>query len=235
MTILDALHEYRAAEMELIAGHLPARGTILDFGAGSGHQTRQLRNLGFDVVALDLDSSNYRECRELDVIEYDGITLPFENDVFDCVFSSNVLEHVKDLPRVHDEISRVLKPGGYCVHILPTHIWRLWSSVAILPAALKHLVTGRFRRAAGAIYHGIRLTPHGERGNAFDELTLFHPSWWRRNFTTNGYEIVQDKPLDIWYSGEVVLGPLLGRATRRKIAGVLGSSTHLFVIRKQGR
>jgi ubiquinone/menaquinone biosynthesis C-methylase UbiE len=46
--------------------------------------------------------------------------LPFENDSFDVVYSSRVLEHVKSQEQVLDEMKRVLKPGDVLIIGIPT-------------------------------------------------------------------------------------------------------------------
>ena len=43
---------------------------------------------------------------------YDGNTLPFENNRFDAIFSSEVFEHVFNLEHMLKELNRVLKSGG---------------------------------------------------------------------------------------------------------------------------
>ena len=43
---------------------------------------------------------------------YDGKKIPFENESFDSLFSSEVFEHVFALPEILPEISRVLNRGG---------------------------------------------------------------------------------------------------------------------------
>jgi SAM-dependent methyltransferase len=50
-----------------------------------------------------------------------GEQIPFENNFFDIVYSSNVLEHVQDPPRVLAEAVRVLKPGGVMVCVVPNY------------------------------------------------------------------------------------------------------------------
>jgi len=50
-----------------------------------------------------------------------GENIPFENNKFDIVFSSMVLEHVQDPFRVLDECLRVLKPGGIMQICFPNH------------------------------------------------------------------------------------------------------------------
>jgi SAM-dependent methyltransferase len=56
--------------------------------------------------------------------------MPFPDDSFDVVFSSNVLEHVRDRRRLYAEIGRVLKPGGYCLHAMPSGTWSFWTIVS---------------------------------------------------------------------------------------------------------
>jgi ubiquinone/menaquinone biosynthesis C-methylase UbiE len=50
-----------------------------------------------------------------------GEKIPFEDNVFDIVYSSNVLEHVQDPPKVLAEAVRVLKPGGVMVCVVPNY------------------------------------------------------------------------------------------------------------------
>src|SRR5262249_28092897 len=139
-------------------------------------------------------------------------------------------------------------PGGYCIHVLPTHTWRLWSTlVSYLEAAsfagssLPQLLPrappcgAELQRLRQAWYRTVRHTVGlclpcrpGDRGKVIPELWLFHPHWWRRNFEQNGFAVVHDEPLSLFYTGEVLLGLRLGLTKRRRLARVLGSSSHLF-------
>jgi hypothetical protein len=159
-----------------------------------------------------------------------------------------VLEHVPDLARMHAEIHRVLAPNGYCIHVLPTHTWRFWTtltsyleavsfSVSSLPQLLPHALPrgAELRRLGQAWYRTARHTVglclprrHGERGNVVSELWLFHPAWWRRNFERNGFVVVRDEPMGLFYTGVMLMRRRLRLATRARLAGVLGSSCHLF-------
>ena len=47
--------------------------------------------------------------------------LPFQNDTYDLVYSTNVLEHVQDPKKVLSESIRVLKPGGYLQFVIPNY------------------------------------------------------------------------------------------------------------------
>ena len=143
------------------------------------------------------------------------------------VFSSNVLEHVCDLKCIHSEIRRVLGPGSTCIHVLPTHTWRLWTLLAGYPDAIAYLLSGapsrvphafprrsKRHRLGAAWYQTARnvggrwLPPwHGARGNTISEIWLFHPSWWRRNFWENGFTVVHDAPTGLFHTGNMLLGP----------------------------
>jgi hypothetical protein len=56
----------------------------------------------------------------------------------------------------------------------------------------------------------------------------FHPRWWRRNFRDHGFAVAHDEPMGLFYTGEVLLWLRLGLAGRKRLAGMLGSSCHLF-------
>jgi SAM-dependent methyltransferase len=51
-----------------------------------------------------------------------GEALPFADETFDIIYSSYVLEHVRDPEKVLTEAVRVLKPNGVAVFELPNHL-----------------------------------------------------------------------------------------------------------------
>jgi SAM-dependent methyltransferase len=244
----DHLDTLRTAEIDKITSFLPARARILELGAGTGTQALELQQRGFDVSAIERPQSNYATRRLFPIIDYDGRTIPLPDASVDVVFSSNVLEHVPDLRRMHSEIRRVLAPGGVCLHVLPTHAWRMWTTVASYPDAIVCLAVGlpqlvpraipdgaEMRRLGDAWYKtsrnvGGRCFPrrHGERGNVISESWLFHPNWWRRNFQENGFAVVHEEPMGLFYTGNMLLGAHLGRPRRKRLARILGSACQLF-------
>jgi ubiquinone/menaquinone biosynthesis C-methylase UbiE len=121
---LDHLDAIRGAELDTIASLFPIGVRILEIGAGTGKQALELQRRGFEVTAIEVADSNYAAHRVFPIKDYDGRTIPMGDGSVDLVFSSNVLEHVEDLSRMHAEIRRVLAPGGACIHVLPTHTWR---------------------------------------------------------------------------------------------------------------
>jgi SAM-dependent methyltransferase len=248
MFSIPHLNTLRKAEIDRIVTFFEPQARVLEIGAGTGEQSLELKRRGFDVTAIEISDSNYALNRQFPIIDYDGKHIPLPDASVDIVFSSNVLEHVPDLPQMHAEIRRILKPSGYCIHVLPTHSWRLWTTLSSLPDAVVYLFIAlpqllpralprraELRRLALAWYQSARYVAgrllqrrHGERGNIISELWLFHPEWWRRNFQKNGFIVVHDEPMGLFYTGNMLFGPRLGLAERGRLAGSLGSACHLF-------
>jgi ubiquinone/menaquinone biosynthesis C-methylase UbiE/uncharacterized protein YbaR (Trm112 family) len=89
--------------------------TALDLGCGNGKFAYWNRAQVGKILALDLAPWFADQAKaELPLICGDIRVLPFDDAVFDKVFSIDVLEHLTldDIARVLDETRRVLKPRG---------------------------------------------------------------------------------------------------------------------------
>ena len=65
--------------------------TALDLGARAGHQTAWLQKQGYTVTSADVEPL-FDTCLAIDANE----ALPFEDESFDLIWSSEVIEHLKD-------------------------------------------------------------------------------------------------------------------------------------------
>lgn len=91
-----------------------AAGKILDLGAGFSTYRSILLEYGDTYVGMDIE----RHSSRLDSIA-DGRKLPFANEVFDTVFSSQVLEHTPEPWDLLRDACRVLRPGGVLILSAP--------------------------------------------------------------------------------------------------------------------
>lgn len=86
---------------------LPQRGrSVLEIGARDGHITRLLANRYSKVTALDLEKPDF-DIPGVESVQGDVTRLDFPDDCFDCVVCTEVLEHIVQVQRAADEISRV--------------------------------------------------------------------------------------------------------------------------------
>jgi SAM-dependent methyltransferase len=232
------LHTIRRHEIAFLSRYLPTGARVLELGAGTGFQAQELDRLGFAVSAIDIQRSSYANDRVFDVADYDGIHIPFPDGTFDAVLTSNVLEHVSDLTPIFRDIRRVLRPNGFCVHAMPTPTWRLWTNLCgPIDAIVFSVVSIRdypkptiFKFVRGLLS---RTMPrkHGHSGNAFSELWTYRRARWYREFERNGFEIIEDQPMGLFYTGWMVLGPRWSLASRGRAARMFGSSCRAYVVR----
>ena len=153
MFSIEFLHQIRRHEIAFVERHLPPGVRILEIGGGTGFQAKLLSEHGYDVASIDIPQSNYAEERVFPVLDYDGATIPFPDDSFDVVFSSNVLEHIRDRARLYVEIERVLRPSGFCLHAMPTGTWSFWTIVSHYLSTGQRLIQGRRATPAASPVH----------------------------------------------------------------------------------
>jgi len=98
----------------------PARGRVLEIGAGTGFNAAHYPDAVEEVVLTEPGRELLRRAegraaasgRAVRVSRAFAEELPFEDDSFDAVVSTLVLCSVRDQDRALAEIRRVLRPGG---------------------------------------------------------------------------------------------------------------------------
>lgn len=244
----NQLERIRHAELAATRQYFPDGCRILEIGGGNGYQAAVLASWGFDVVSLDIDTGGRWTRRYFDVAKYDGKTLPVADGTVDVVFSSNVLEHIAEdaLQALFTEMRRVLAPDGFAVHLVPTPVWRLWTSLAHYPWLVLRVVRGapqnegivlpgvasvvRRRGLADLIKRALWPAPHGEYPGSFAELFAFRERAWRKRFEAGGFSVTHCSPTGLFYSGYTLL-PWLPMAWRRSLSRLLGSACKVYILK----
>jgi SAM-dependent methyltransferase len=88
-------------------------GETLDFGAGTAKYQYLIRPHTSKYTTFDMVAG-----KNIDIVG-DVLNPPFENNTFDTVISTQVLEHVEKPWIMVREIGRIIKPGGVCITTAP--------------------------------------------------------------------------------------------------------------------
>jgi ubiquinone/menaquinone biosynthesis C-methylase UbiE len=113
---------------------------VLEIGCGSGGYALHLvEKTGCHLVGLDINEPGIRNANQLaytkglsERVRFENCDvstrLPFDDQIFDAVFSNDVLCHVPGRPKVLSEMFRVLRPGG----------WMLFSDALVVGGMVTH-------------------------------------------------------------------------------------------------
>lgn len=201
----------RCRDLEQLLSSPPSeiRGKALEIGCGSGYLTGIMGTYFEEIISTDVKPRGTVP----GVVMADAQKLPFGDQSFDFVFSSNVLEHIDDIYICLQELARVMTPGAIMLHTMPTSSWKFFQ-VLTHPIHLLTIISKKFLRRKGSV-NGIdhrvqeveeytrrmslisKAMPaiHGTSSNHFKEFLYFRPSSWRTLFERTGFEVLRVEPL----------------------------------------
>ncbi len=216
----------------------------IDIGAGAGRHSFELYRRGADVIAFDQNAADMAEVAKMfGAMELaggvpagatartevgDALNLPFDDDSFDVVLISEVLEHVPEDARAIAELTRILKPGGVAAVTVPR----------AFPERICWALSDAYHEVEGGhirIYRADELTDK----LATAGLTVTHqhhahalhaPYWWLKcavgvdnndNPLTKAYH-----QLLVW---DLMKGPWLTRTAEKVLNPVLGKSVVFYL------
>lgn len=136
---LHAIRAWVALIDELSDGH---QMRLVEPGIGTGRISLPLAALGHHIIGTDISVPMLEACRQaadrleisplVDLVEADAANLPFNDHAFDLGIIAQLLYLVPAWPTVLDELARVVKSGGFVIHLTePTtesDALALWSS-----------------------------------------------------------------------------------------------------------
>ena len=94
---------------------------MLEPGCGRGEFLNNFKDLGLNVVGVDIspECANFKNDFDIIICDVEKEELPFENDTFDVVFSKSFIEHLYYPENYLEEANRVLKPNGLLITLVP--------------------------------------------------------------------------------------------------------------------
>jgi len=99
-----------------------ASGLLGDIGCGDVPYFDLYKDLITDNICIDWENS-ILEISHLDIsTDLNGI-LPIEDNKFDTILCTDVLEHIHDPALLMSEMTRILKPGGKIIIGVPYYYW----------------------------------------------------------------------------------------------------------------
>ena len=149
---------------------------VLDVGSSTGTNLRLLRDQGFTrVTGLDFSEESVRWCSEKGlppVKRGDVCALPFDDNSFDLVLATDIIEHVEDDAQALREIHRVLKPGAAAIITVPA-FKSLWG--------LQDEVSHHYRRyTMGPLVERVGAAGLSAERRFYFNFLLFGPIWLAR-------------------------------------------------------
>ena len=111
-------------------------GRAIDLGAGSGALAVRLRDLGYEVIAVDMNSERYKADIPFIPLNLNNPDFsPLENAAFDFVTAVEVIEHLESPITFLRHIRSLCKPGGMALITTP--------NMDNVPSRLRFLLTGK--------------------------------------------------------------------------------------------
>ena len=183
------------ALLSIIDRELPRDSRILDFGCGSGRTTYTLLDLGYTNV-FGFDVQDYLDLRapedraRFQIASRTDISLPYDDNTFDLIFSDQVFEHVKDQVTIFRELHRVTKPGGVHLHVIPAPYYPIERHIRV---PLGNLIVQRWWHKLWALL-GIR--NQYQKGLTADETAdrnIFYINEKLNYIPSSGYKVIWRK------------------------------------------
>ena len=105
-------------KLNLVNSLQPAKGSILDIGAGTGDFLSVVKENGWNTTGIE-PSEKAKAIAKRKGVSFVEQTSELENNSFDVITMWHVLEHVPNLDNQIKELKRLLKPNGRLIIAVP--------------------------------------------------------------------------------------------------------------------
>ena len=217
----------RRYEIEMLKPWFKKGNRVLEIGGEYGLQASIIASWGCEVVSIDVAP---KESEYYTVLPCDGVLLPFRNETFDIIFSSNTLEHVKHLNLLLAEVRRVMVTEGWGIHVMPNSVWRFWSNLAHYLDLIRKFLTGVYGLSY-IIRRELFPRRHGEKGNVLSEIYYFSKIYWKRFLEASEFTVVRIEGNGLFYMSPCIF-PNASLKIGRILSRILGSVSNTYFTHK---
>jgi 2-polyprenyl-3-methyl-5-hydroxy-6-metoxy-1,4-benzoquinol methylase len=108
-------------KVQLINSLVPARGKLLDYGAGTGHFLNAAKSNGWEVEGVEPSPEAREIARDENLLDLQDPDSFEWTDTYNAISLWHVLEHLPNLQEHLAKFSQALSPGGCLVIAVPNH------------------------------------------------------------------------------------------------------------------
>lgn len=215
---------------------------VLDVGCGQGRHSFEALSRGARVVAADLDDVALKDVAQLgaamiiegqapagatlDSVRADALRLPFEDNTFDRIIASEVMEHIPEDEAAMRELHRVLRPGGIVAVTVP----RRW------PEQVCWLLSKQYHSAAGGhvrIFSREELEAKLQRAELYPfqhhyAHALHSPYWWLKCAVGVDRDLPITRAYHSFLVWDITKKPLVTRSAERALNPLMGKSLVVY-------
>ena len=177
--------------VKILQKYFSKNTTLLDVGSSQALTFSYLAQAFPKIVGIDIDKKAHitavSRLRRLKIknkiIIYNGKKIPFKNNTFEGIVSTEVFEHVDNRKKFIKELFRVLKPGGKLLITAPNKLYPIECEfhLPFLSYLPKNLADNYVRLS--------------KKGNSYDHVN--HPTYWQFKNHLKKYFKVKDITFEI--------------------------------------
>lgn len=204
---------------------------ILEVGGGNGYQASKISEMGYSIISIDISPGTplYHNVEKINVTN-----LPYQDQSFDLILTSVVLQHIADVDKAFQEMNRVLKDDGLMIHLVPTSWWTIFTNFwhyCYIPKYLLKSILKKFKLKSNhnapesnALELSIEkidskikqlfLHPLGYNPSFVHEIFIFRKNNWKKLLQSHSLKIIAIKNCPISSSGYAVLKNKLLKARK---------------------
>ena len=190
---------------------------ILEIGGRDGYQAEIISKNGYNITSIDIDPI-YPQFYPVQKGTIDQ--LKFQENSFDIIYSSNMLQEIQNIEETFKEIKKILKKDGIIIHIVPSSWWSMITNFWHYCFIPKYLIkSNRFQQIFKSNSKKLQIKEDDDNIKSSKKnlkQLFFHPLvlnsifiqeilyiskfYWKKLFKKNGFNIISGKNCPYFYS-----------------------------------